>query len=168
MDVRAKDPLPVAVGVDGPGDALRATRWAAREAARWQVPLVVVHAIDLPDLYTSAPPSDVFMAALRKDAADVLRHATDIAKEDADVEITECLSGWAEKFPRVTVERVVVRDTPRDAMLDLSERAQLVVVGSRGRGGFSGVLLGSMSQALIHYAACPVMIARSAANGTSR
>lgn len=58
------------------------------------------------------------------------------------------------------VRREVVRDRPRDELLERSRSAQLLVVGSRGRGGFRGMLLGSTSQALIQHAACPVMIVR--------
>ncbi len=56
------------------------------------------------------------------------------------------------------VERVVARDRPRHQLLDWSANAQLVVVGSRGRGGFGGLLLGPTSQALLHHAQCPVMV----------
>ncbi|QWF78000.1 universal stress protein [Amycolatopsis sp. CA-230715] len=72
--------------------------------------------------------------------------------------LAERLAGWAEKYPDVRVDRVVVQDKPRHNLLDWSKRARLVVVGSRGRGGFSGLLLGSTSQAVLHHAHCPVMI----------
>lgn len=62
------------------------------------------------------------------------------------------------RWPDVRVERVVVRDNPVHVLLDHARAAQLVVIGSRGRGGFRGLLPGSTSQALIHHATCPVAV----------
>jgi cation-transporting ATPase F len=75
--------------------------------------------------------------------------------------LAERLAGWQEKYPDVPVERVVVRDKPRHLLLEWSRKAQLVVVGSRGRGGFTGLVFGSTSQAMLHHADCPVMIVRT-------
>lgn len=71
------------------------------------------------------------------------------------------LDPWREKYPEVTVQEVTTREDPRERLLDWSGRAQLVVVGNRGRGGFAGLRLGSTSHAVIHHADCPVLIARS-------
>ena len=68
------------------------------------------------------------------------------------------MEDWSKRYPAVPVEQVVVPGKPRQELLDLSTRADLVVVGSRGRGGFTGMLLGSTSQTLIHHAGCPVLI----------
>jgi nucleotide-binding universal stress UspA family protein len=70
------------------------------------------------------------------------------------------MSGWLEKYPDVAVEQVVVGERPIPLLLELGERAGLLVVGSRGRGGFTGMLLGSTSQALIYHAPCPVAVVR--------
>ncbi len=70
------------------------------------------------------------------------------------------LAGWREKYPDVAVRPVTVREKPRPSLLDRSATARLLVVGSRGLGGFRGLLLGSTSQALMHHARCPVMIVR--------
>jgi nucleotide-binding universal stress UspA family protein len=80
--------------------------------------------------------------------------------EQAENLLTESLAGWHEKYPSVTVRRVVQRDRPSSALLDAARDAQLLMVGSRGRGGFTGLTLGSVSQALIHHSPCPVLIAR--------
>jgi cation-transporting ATPase F len=61
--------------------------------------------------------------------------------------LVQRLTGWQEKYPDVPVERLVEQDKPRHRLLALSSDAQLVVVGSRGRGGFTGLVLGSTSQA---------------------
>jgi nucleotide-binding universal stress UspA family protein len=74
--------------------------------------------------------------------------------------LAERLAGWQEKYPDVDVEPRVARDVPARALIDLSRRAQLVVVGSRGRGGGIRSLLGSVSHAVVHRADCPVAIVR--------
>jgi nucleotide-binding universal stress UspA family protein len=74
--------------------------------------------------------------------------------------LAEALAGWADKYPDVVVRQRLVRRGPRRALIDASRRAQLVVVGTRGRGGFAGLLLGSVSQALLHHAAGPVVVVR--------
>ena len=74
--------------------------------------------------------------------------------------LAERLAGWQDKHPDLAIERRVVRDRPAQELTALSAGAQLVVVGSRGRGGFAGLLLGSVSQALLRHAACPVAVVR--------
>lgn len=73
--------------------------------------------------------------------------------------LAERLAGWAEEHPDVRVERVVTRDRPAHA-LEESKHAQLVVVGSHGRGRMSGLLLGSVSHAALQRAECPVAVVR--------
>ncbi|MTD58805.1 universal stress protein [Amycolatopsis sp. RM579] len=140
-------PGPVVVGVDGSPTSISALGVAFEEAAWRGVPLVAVHAWSDRDYATTIP---VEYGLLQTEPSDA---------EQARV-LSESLAGWQEKHPDVTVERVVVRDRPRRQLLDWSARAQLVVAGSRGRGGFRGLLLGSTSQALLHYAECPVLIVR--------
>ncbi|MDA3644285.1 universal stress protein [Saccharopolyspora indica] len=74
--------------------------------------------------------------------------------------LAEALAGWTDKYPDVAVRRVVVHGQPARALLDHAEHAQLVVAGSRGRGGFAGLLLGSTSQQLVHHASCSVLVVR--------
>jgi nucleotide-binding universal stress UspA family protein len=80
--------------------------------------------------------------------------------------LAECLAGWQEKYPDVVVERVVVRDRPVHSLVRAARHARPLVVGSHGRGGFAGMLLGSTSQALAHRAPCPVAVVRSAWQST--
>jgi hypothetical protein len=86
----------------------------------------------------------------------------DVMEADEREVLAERLAGWAEKYPDVTVRRLVAGDRPARALVEESGRAQLVVVGSRGRGGISGLLLGSVSQARLHHAACPVAVVQRA------
>ncbi|QBS44782.1 hypothetical protein DMB37_36560 [Nocardia sp. CS682] len=72
---------------------------------------------------------------------------------------SERLAGWQEKYPDVTVTRKVYRTEPTEQLAEWSNSAQLIVVGSRGRGGFTGMLLGSTSHFLVQHAHCPVLVA---------
>ncbi|KUN80604.1 universal stress protein UspA [Streptomyces bungoensis] len=74
--------------------------------------------------------------------------------------LDETLDPWQRRCPGVAVERRLVRSRVRPALLEASGDAQLVVSGARGRGGFTGLLLGSVSQALLHHASCPVAVVR--------
>jgi nucleotide-binding universal stress UspA family protein len=101
-----------------------------------------------------------FEEALLRGVELVALHAV-LAEEDLIDDPSAAVIAWREKYPDVRVDPVTVRDDPRKQLLAWSERAQLVVVGSRGRGRFTGWLLGSTSQALIHHAGCPVVVARA-------
>ena len=74
--------------------------------------------------------------------------------------LAQRLAGWAEKYPEVEVKRIVVHDRAAHLLIEKSHTAQLVVVGSRGHGEFAGLVLGSVSNALVHKSACPVAIVR--------
>jgi len=80
--------------------------------------------------------------------------------DEEDAVLAERLAGWGQKYPQVTVRRRVLRDGAVRALVDASRGAQLVVVGSRGRGNAAGLLLGSVSHGVLHAAQCPVAIVR--------
>jgi nucleotide-binding universal stress UspA family protein len=143
---------PVVVGIDGSPVSEIAVALAFDEAASRGCELVAVHA--WADTLVPFGPGGGYANTLDWTAM----------TEQAEKLLAESLAGWHEKYPGVTVRRVVPRDQPANALLDAARDAQLLVVGSRGRGGFTGLTLGSVSQALIHHAPCPVMIAR--ANGS--
>ncbi len=84
----------------------------------------------------------------------------DTIQADARRMMSGRLDGWAHKYPDVHVEQVITRDRPASALLQHAARSQLVVVGAGGRGEFTGLLLGSVSHAVLHRALCPVAVVR--------
>ena len=83
----------------------------------------------------------------------------EVEREQADL-LTERLAEHQKEYPNVSVKKLIARDRPVRALTDASEGAQLLVVGSHGRGGFKGMLLGSTSRALLQSAPCPMMVVR--------
>jgi nucleotide-binding universal stress UspA family protein len=134
---------PVLVGVDGSPVSELATEIAFDEASRRGVDLIALHAWS--DVTTEVP---------------YLDWAT--VEEEAQRSLAESLTGWRQRYPDVTVHRVVVRDRPARHLIDAAESAQLVVVGSHGRGGLTGMLLGSVSNTLLHSVRIPVLVAKPA------
>lgn len=133
---------PVVVGVDGSPASDRAVAIAFDQASFRGVDLVAVHAWS---------DSGVFeFPGVDWSQLQALGEST----------LSERLAGWQERYPDVLVRRVVVADRPAHQLLEQAESAQLLVVGSRGRGGFAGMLLGSVSTSVIHSARMPVIVAR--------
>ena len=132
----------VVVGVDGSEDAVRALSWAAEEARLRDATLVVVHAWSLPAI---AVPYIADPAPIRDAAGELVEAALSGAGVDAATE---------------DVQVCVVTGSPAAAVLEMAEHADLVVVGSRGRGGFRGLLLGSVSHQVATHASCPVVVVR--------
>jgi nucleotide-binding universal stress UspA family protein len=81
-------------------------------------------------------------------------------KSEAERSLAEYLAGWHERYPDVKVNRLLALDHPGRALIEESESAQLVVVGSHGRGGVTGMLMGSVSNAVVHAVHTPVIVAR--------
>ena len=137
--------LPVVVGIDGTPLSEAAIAFAFDAAAARHVPLIAVHTwLDEINDPALAELVDWQTAAVR-----------------AEEVLAERLAGWGEKYPDVPVQRLVARGRAGHALLDQAARAQLAVVGSRGHGEIAGLLLDSVSNALVHGAGCPVAIVRS-------
>ncbi|MFF6874682.1 universal stress protein [Streptomyces sp. NPDC012474] len=141
---------PVVVGVDGSPAGDRAVDFAFAEAVLHGTGLVAVHAWTV----RSTP-----MPAAR-DAS--VRYTDGPAGRAQGEErlLAEALAGHRERHPDVTVRQEVVHGGAREALIEASRSARLTVVGARGRGGVAGLLLGSVSQALLHHAHGPVAVVR--------
>jgi nucleotide-binding universal stress UspA family protein len=140
---------PVVVGIDGSPVSEAAVAFAFEAAAARGVELVAVHA---------------WSATAIDDALAPLMDWQAVAVEE-DAVLAERLAGWGQKYPQVTVRRHVVRDGAAHALVECSAGAQLVVVGSRGRGNATGLLLGSVSHGVLHGAHCPVAVVRPGTDG---
>ena len=130
------------VGIDGSPASELATAIAFDEASWRGVELIALHA------WCDADVSDI---------PSIEWSAQQAVGEEA---LAERLAGWRERYPDVPVNPRIVFDRPARHLLDAAESSQLVVVGSHGRGGFSGMLLGSVGTAVAQAAGVPVIVAR--------
>lgn len=134
----------IVVGVDGSDHSERALRWAADEAGRRSTPLTVVLSWGLLDQH----------------------HADGVERFDPHYTVADAQAALDAIVVRVigegatTVERKVVNDLPARALLETAEHAELLVVGARGLGGFSDLLLGSVSHRCLAHAASPTIVVR--------
>ncbi len=132
----------VVVGVDGSEASRAAVRWAAAEAQLRGVELLAVEAWEFSPLIFAA---DV-PVALDELRASVTEHLASVVSDEVP--------------DGVTARELVVEQAPVPALLGQCEADDVLVVGSRGRGGFAGLLLGSVSQQLAQHSTCPVVIVR--------
>jgi nucleotide-binding universal stress UspA family protein len=138
----------IVVGVDHSEGAKAALRFALAEATLRQATLRVVHAWQY--AYIGATGFERSLPALGGD----IKELRDAAERELDATLRESIP----EPGAVAIERRVVEDRPAAALVDASRDADLLVVGSRGHGGFAGLLLGSVSQQVAHHATCPVVI----------
>ncbi|MFG2052397.1 universal stress protein [Micromonospora sp. NPDC048930] len=139
---------PVVVGVDGSARSRAAVEFAAEEASVRGTRLHAVHAYTHP---FSGGPGDM----------QPLVYEEGQLRGEEDRVLAESLTGLGERWPEVPVTREVVHGRPVGVLTEASRTAQLVVVGAQGRGELSGLLLGSVSQGVLHHADCPVAVVRS-------
>jgi nucleotide-binding universal stress UspA family protein len=135
----------IVVGVDGSPTCAAAIGFAFEEAALRMARLRAVLAWTHP---ASAGPGDM----------QPLVYDVEVVSGDEERLLVECLAGWRQKFPDVEVVHDVVQARPTRALAGTSAGADLLVVGARGRGGFAGLILGSVSHAMLHRAHCPVAV----------
>ena len=139
----------VVVGVDGSELSAAAIQFAFQFASETRERLTGLHA-----WYDPAPTGVGLMMPLVFDPAMVV-------KEEKLI-LAESMAGWSEKYPDVEVVHEVVRNHPVHALVTRAATAELLVVGSRGRGSVRSLLLGSVSHGVLHHASCPVAIVRGA------
>jgi nucleotide-binding universal stress UspA family protein len=153
MVVRGRaDPAgPVLLAVDGSPAAEPAVEFAFVEASLRGADLLALHVWNTRTERAYDGPSD----------PPFVTYDADRLRDEEERVLAEALSGWRSKYPDVAVQRRLVRARTRPALVDASGGAQLVVVGARGRGGFAGLRLGSVSQAVLHHAHCPVTVVRA-------
>lgn len=136
----------VVVGIDGSENSIDALRCALEEASLRGALLHVIYAFTSPTAVGVPVPADYY-ETLQKDAHTII-----------DESIASATEGFTGTLPEIA--RTVVPEAPGAALVDASEGAELVVVGSRGRGGFSSLLIGSVSTQCVYHAHCPVLVVR--------
>ena len=148
--VRPGPELPVVAGVDDSEAAAAALRFAADLAGEYDAPLVVLSIWRAP----AKPPWG------KREAAAGTREAV---RQKATEDVVRGLAEWLRsEHPRLRIDRSVREGPAAGVLAEASRAAGAVVVGSRGRGGFRGLLLGSTSHDLLHSASCPVVVHRPA------
>ena len=141
----------IVVGVDGSDHSRRALIWSMRQAAQQQVPLTVLAVRPDP----VRPVTGVYWGvhAYPEDT-----HNPEVAQKAIQEIVEHARNDIAETAPQVTVN--VVTGDPAEELVKASRDADMVVVGSRGSGGFASLLMGSVSSKVTHHAACPVVVIR--------
>lgn len=137
----------IIVGVEGSHDAHRALEWAMQEAAARHVPLTVVTVHQVAAGGWSGTP--IFLPV---DEPDV-----DQTRQAAEEAVAKAAAQLGESQPALVTVRAV-SGSPSQELIEASRDADLLVVGSRGGGGFARLMMGSVSDQVVHYAHCPVVV----------
>ena len=135
----------IVVGVDGSEESKQALRWALGEARLRGARVVALRAWIYPALAAGG---------LIPVTTDLVEQLTQNETKELAATVEEVAAGETD----VQVDQVVVEDAPARALVAASQDADLLVVGTRGHGGFTGLVLGSVSQQCAHHAPCPVVI----------
>jgi nucleotide-binding universal stress UspA family protein len=134
----------IVVGTDGSARSEEAVEFAFLQAQERGAGLTALRARQSPPIYVDVPSSERWEQAERQDRAS----------------LSQCLDPWRRRYPEVDVVEKSILGNPGAALVDESVGAELLVVGTRGRRGFSGLVLGSVSHACLHHAHCPVAVVR--------
>jgi nucleotide-binding universal stress UspA family protein len=144
----------VVVGVDASPGSLRALEWALEEARLRRASLCVVHAWMLPLIEALPEPWVVGSPSVGPSDDEVRNHVEAAARDVLSASVDRARSA----APELEIAGELVEGRAAVALLDAARDADLLVVGSRGRGGFAGLLLGSVSGQCVHHARCPVVV----------
>jgi len=139
----------IVVGVDGSGSSRAALSWAHEEAAHHGASLTVLTTWHAPPLPMSPPYGSL-----------TDKGYTDAPKASAQAVLEGLVAELEERTPAVDVTSAMEEGNPVEVLIERSKECDLLVVGSRGHGGFAGMLLGSVSQHLVAHAHCPVVVVR--------
>lgn len=134
----------IVVGVDSSEESARALEWAVAEAERWQKPLTVVNAY-----YVQYSADVVGPQAAQSMSAPMHEHAERVVQQRVAA---------LGRQPDIEMKTAAIEGAPGRVLVEMSADADLVVVGSRGHGGFLAVRLGSVSNQVAHHAVCPVVV----------
>jgi len=145
---RASGRETVVVGVDGSPSSTAALAWAARYADAIGARLQAVLAWHYPSA-AGGPP-----------VGHTPEPVTSQVEQSRYEILDEAIEAAGPELPAIQVDRKVVYGHPAQALIDESRRADLLVVGSKGHGGFTGMMLGSVSTHCVHHAACPVTVVK--------
>jgi nucleotide-binding universal stress UspA family protein len=151
MTLNLSAPRRIVVGVDASDNALHAAIWAARQAAALGVPLIVVHALDL-------GATSIYSAAVGY---------TDARRDQGAALLGKVARTLRERVPAALVDTELFDPSAPQTLVALSNESDLIVTGTRGHGGFAGLLLGSVSLKLAAHAHGPVAVVRGDAPGES-
>jgi nucleotide-binding universal stress UspA family protein len=142
LAVRSGPESRIVVGVDGSPSATRALEYAAHDAARTGALLLVVCVYGMPPSGTT------------------LTFPIGLLEEDAEAVLRRALAHVGEITPEVVAKGDAVLGSPGRVLVEASETASALVVGTRGHGHFAGMLLGSVSEYVVHHATCTTTVVR--------
>lgn len=140
----------IVVGIDGSEGAKHALEWAAAEARLRNAPLTVLLAWQFPSGFYAGAGWSGITPELREDLRKLAEHR-----------LEEACAAAGPALDKVEVNRIAVEGLPAHVLIEAAANADLLVVGTRGHGGFVGLLLGSVSQQCTHHSPCPLVIVPS-------